>query len=138
MKITLTPQQKLQLEQMHDSDSDGRVRDRIKVVLLASEGWSQSMLDGAAYHRTELVITAAKVLNIEFHYLPLYSPNLNPIERLRKVMNEHVQNNVYFSSKIKFISAIKAFFDSTLPEITDSLMPRTTGSFQLLKPASSS
>ncbi|KOO02916.1 transposase [Vibrio nereis] len=96
------------------------------------------MLDGAAYHRTELVITAAKVLNIEFHYLPLYSPNLNPIERLRKVMNEHVQNNVYFSSKIKFISAIKAFFDSTLPEITDSLMPRTTGSFQLLKPASSS
>ena len=36
IKITLTPQQKLQLEQMHDSTRDGRVRDRIKAVLLAS------------------------------------------------------------------------------------------------------
>jgi hypothetical protein len=44
MKITLTPQQKHQLELMHDSTRDGRVRDRIKAVLLASEGWSQSMI----------------------------------------------------------------------------------------------
>ncbi|ABU70684.1 transposase [Vibrio campbellii ATCC BAA-1116] len=44
MKITLTPQQKLQLEQTHDSTRDGRVRDRIKAVLLASEGWSQTMI----------------------------------------------------------------------------------------------
>ncbi|CSB15209.1 transposase [Vibrio cholerae] len=44
MKITLTPQQKLQLEEMHDSTRDGRVRDRIKAVLLASEGWSQAMI----------------------------------------------------------------------------------------------
>lgn len=38
MKITLAPQQKQQLEQMHDSTRDGRVRDRIKAVLLASKG----------------------------------------------------------------------------------------------------
>ena len=44
MKITLTPQQKLQLEQMHDSTRDGRVRDRIKAVLHATEGWSQTMI----------------------------------------------------------------------------------------------
>ncbi len=44
MKITLTPQQKLQLEEMHDSTRDGRVRDRIKAVLLVSEGWSQTMI----------------------------------------------------------------------------------------------
>ncbi|EGQ8672068.1 helix-turn-helix domain-containing protein, partial [Vibrio cholerae] len=47
MKITLTPQQKLQLEEMHDSTRDGRVRDRIKAVLLASEGWSQAMISQA-------------------------------------------------------------------------------------------
>ncbi|GHW59008.1 DNA-binding protein [Vibrio cholerae] len=47
MKITLTPQQKLQLEEMHDSTRDGRVRDRIKAVLLASEGWSQEMISQA-------------------------------------------------------------------------------------------
>ncbi len=44
MKIVLTPQQKQQLEEMHDSTRDGRVRDRIKAVLLASEGWSQAMI----------------------------------------------------------------------------------------------
>lgn len=44
MKITLTPQQKLQLEQMHDIERDSRVCDRIKAVLLASEGWSQTMI----------------------------------------------------------------------------------------------
>ena len=46
---------------------------------------------GAVYHRSELVRNAAKVLNIELHYLPSYSPNLNPIERLWKVMNEYVR-----------------------------------------------
>lgn len=47
MKITLTSPQKQQLEQMHDSTFDGRVRDRIKAVLLASEGWNQSMISQA-------------------------------------------------------------------------------------------
>ena len=96
------------------------------------------ILDGAAYHRAELVKNAAKVLNIELHYLPPYSPHLNPIERLWKVMNEHARNNVYFSSKREFISAIKEFFDATLPEVAGSLVSRITDNFQLLKPASSS
>ena len=96
------------------------------------------ILDGAAYHRTELVRNAAKVLNIELNYLPPYSPNLNPIERLWKVMNEHVRDNVYFSSRRSFTSAIKEFFDVTLPEVAGSLTSRITDNFQLLKPASSS
>jgi hypothetical protein len=40
MKIELTSEQKRQLELMHDYDRDGRVRDRIKAVWLASESWS--------------------------------------------------------------------------------------------------
>ncbi|MGL1075938.1 IS630 family transposase, partial [Vibrio vulnificus] len=43
----MTAQQKQQLEEMHDSTRDGRVRDRIKAVLLASEGWSQAMISQA-------------------------------------------------------------------------------------------
>ncbi|WP_276280461.1 transposase [Vibrio sp. CUB2] len=96
------------------------------------------VLDGAAYHRSEMVRNAAKVLNIELHYLPVYSPNLNPIERLWKVMNEHLRNNVYFPSKAAFTSAIKTFFDVTLPEVAGSLVSRITDNFQILKPASSS
>ncbi|MDA0146757.1 IS630 family transposase, partial [Vibrio sp. RW] len=40
MKVMLSPQKKQELEQMHDSARDSRVCDRIKAVLLASEGWS--------------------------------------------------------------------------------------------------
>jgi transposase len=96
------------------------------------------VLDGAAYHRSELVRNAAKELNIELHYLPPYSPNLNPIERLWKVMNEYTRNNIYFSSKTEFTTAINEFFNVTLPEVADSLISRITDNFQILKPSSSS
>ena len=96
------------------------------------------VLDGAAYHRTELVKDAAKVLNIDLHYLPPYSPNLNPVERLWKVMNEHVRNNIYFPTKATFTSAIKEFFNVTLPKVAGSITSRITDNFQLLEPAPSS
>ncbi|KHD28693.1 DDE endonuclease [Xenorhabdus nematophila] len=44
MKINLTETQKEALELMHDTTRDGRVRDRIKAVLLASEGWTAPMI----------------------------------------------------------------------------------------------
>ncbi|MIL26989.1 IS630 family transposase, partial [Salmonella enterica] len=47
------------------------------------------ILDGAGYHRSQLVKDWAEVVNIRLHYLPPYSPNLNPIERMWKLMNEH-------------------------------------------------
>ena len=55
-----------------------------------------------------------------------------------KIMNEHVRNNVYFPSKTAFTSAIKKFFDVTLPEVAGSLVSRITDNFQILIPASSS
>ncbi len=96
------------------------------------------ILDGAGYHRSNLVRDAAFVLNIELHYLPPYSPNLNPIERLWKVMNEHSRNNVYFKTKWEFREAIENFCTVTLPEIAGSLTSRINDNFQILKSASSS
>ncbi len=40
------------------------------------------ILDGAGYHRRGLVKDWDYVMNIDLHYLPPYSPNLNPTERL--------------------------------------------------------
>ncbi|MDP6597465.1 MAG: transposase [Candidatus Poribacteria bacterium] len=37
-------------------------------------------------------------MNIELDYLPPDSPNLNPIERLWKVRNERVRNNIDFQT----------------------------------------
>lgn len=96
------------------------------------------ILDVALYHRTELVREWAFVINIELHYLPPYSPNLNPIERLWKVMNERVRNNRYFAEANVFRAAIKIFFHETLPAIAGSLSGRLNDNFQMLKSASSS
>lgn len=94
------------------------------------------ILDGAGYHRSQLVKDWAEVVNIRLHYLPPYSPNLNPIERMWKLMNEHARNNRYFSSTREFREAISVFFNQTLPNIADSLTSRINDHFQMLTPAS--
>lgn len=121
-----------------DSESIVRFFWKLKKECYPLEQTVHIVLDGAVYHRSEMVRNAAKVLNIELHYLPAYSPNLNPIERLWKVMNEHVRNNTYFPSKVAFTSAIKEFFNVTLPKVAGSLTSRITDNFQLPEPASSS
>lgn len=92
----------------------------------------QLVLDGAAYHRANAVKDKAKALNIELHYLPPYSPNLNPIERLWKVMNEHARNNRYFSTAREFREAIDKFFEVTLPRIGGKLGSWINDNFQVL------
>ncbi|MCV1035916.1 IS630 family transposase [Escherichia coli] len=94
------------------------------------------ILDGAGYHRSQLVKDWAEVVNIRLHYLPPYSPNLNPIERMWKLMNEHARNNRYFSSTREFREAISVFFNQTLSDIADSLTSRINDHFQVLTPAS--
>lgn len=96
------------------------------------------ILDGAGYHRAELVLDWAVVMNIELHYLPPYSPNLNPIERLWKVMNDMVRNNRYFATAKEFREKIRHFFNDTLPELAGNLSCRINDNFQTLKNAPSS
>ncbi|CDL78950.1 transposase (fragment) [Xenorhabdus cabanillasii JM26] len=96
------------------------------------------ILDGAFYYRTELVKDIAVVLNIELHYLPPYSPNLNPAERLWKYMNEHVCNNHYLANPIVFHEEIHHFFNVMLKEKANELIYRLNDIFQILNPASSS
>ncbi|EHP1714783.1 IS630 family transposase [Salmonella enterica subsp. enterica serovar Javiana] len=96
------------------------------------------ILDGAGYHRAELVLDWAVVMNIELHYLPPYSPNLNPIERLWKVMNDMVRNNRYFATAKEFREKIRHFFNDTLPELAGNLSCRINDHFQKMKNASSS
>jgi transposase len=96
------------------------------------------ILDQSGYHRSQLVRDAALEKNIELHYLPPYSPNLNSIERLWKVMNEEERDNVFFSSAKMFRDAINNFFDVKLPKIAQSLRGRINDNFQTIKPVPSS
>jgi len=96
------------------------------------------ILDQSGYHRSQLVKDAALRKNIMLHYLPPYSPNLNPIERLWKIMNEQVRNNTFFASAKDFREAIAHFFDQKLPSILPHIRGRINDHFQTLKPRSSS
>lgn len=96
------------------------------------------ILDQSGYHKSLFVQDEALKKNIVLHYLPPYSPNLNPIERLWKVMNENVRNNVFFTSKKHFQDAIAEFFETTISKISHSLRKRINDNFQTINPAPSS
>lgn len=95
------------------------------------------ILDQGGYNTSKETKEAAAKRGIVLHYLPPYSPNLNPIERLWKVMNEQVRNNRFFHSAQEFREAISNFFDVTWPEIAHSMVDRISDNFQILKSASS-
>jgi transposase len=75
------------------------------------------ILDRSGYHKASLVANKAAELNIKLNFLPPYSPNLNPIERLWKVMNKMVRNNRFFKGAKDFKEAINCFFDEILPRV---------------------
>jgi len=87
--------------------------------------------DNAGYHCSKLVQSFAKELGIEIHYLPPYSPNLNPIERLWKIMHEQVTYNKYHQCFSDFTEAIKYFFRH-ISKKKSLLASRITDNFQTL------
>ena len=48
---------------------------------------------------------------VSLHFLPPYSPNLNPIERLWKWMKERVIYNSYYEHFDDFRKAVFGFFE---------------------------
>ncbi|WP_296891362.1 transposase [uncultured Methanobrevibacter sp.] len=53
------------------------------------------MLDNAKIHHAEDMKIASKILNIELMYLPEYSPDLQPIEDLWKIIKSVAYLNYY-------------------------------------------
>jgi transposase len=93
------------------------------------------ILDRGPYNISAYTKEAAEKYRIKLHYLPPYSPNLNPIERLWKVMNEYARNSVSFKDAKAFRTAIMTFFHKTWPQIAASMVDRINDNFQLLKSA---
>ena len=95
------------------------------------------ILDQSGYHRSNEVAEFVKNSRIVIHFLPPYSPNLNPIERLWKVMNQKVRNNKVFETAKKFKAAILGFFTEILPNLKEELRSRINDNFHILNPGSS-
>lgn len=66
--------------------------------------------DNAPYYRNKKVKKYLEQSKIVLHFLPPYSPNLNPIERLWKWMKERVIYNTYYEHFEEFKGAIMGFF----------------------------
>jgi len=95
------------------------------------------ILDQAGYHTSALLQSFAENNGFVFHYLPPYSPNLNPIERVWKVTNEKVRNNRYFFSAKQFRQTISTFLETELQPIIKNMADRINDNFQIVKSASS-
>ena len=90
-------------------------------------------LDNAKYNHNNEVKKAAKKLNIKLEFLPPYSPNLNLIERLWKLLKKKVRKDKYYNTFEKFKNAICEFFkniDQYKAEL-DSLL---TLNFEIIQP----
>jgi len=89
------------------------------------------ILDNAGYHKSRDMLDFAESLRIKIHYLPPYSPNLNPIERVWKIMRERVMYNRYYARFIDFTEAIRGFF-SNINQYKPVLKTRITDNFQYI------
>lgn len=66
--------------------------------------------DNASYQKSKKVKKHLKNSKIKLHFLPPYSPNLNPIERLWKWMKERIIYNNYYEDFCSFKLAVLGFF----------------------------
>lgn len=69
--------------------------------------------DNAGYNKSKKVKEYLTTSKIELIFLPPYSPNLNPIERLWKFMHKIVTNNKYYASFEEFSKTLDKFFADT-------------------------
>jgi len=83
------------------------------------------VLDNARYQRCHMVMSLADQLGIELLFLPSYSPNLNLIERLWKLVKKECLNSIYYENFTLFRQAIQKFLtnmDGTHHDELESLL----------------
>ena len=89
------------------------------------------ILDNASYNHALRVKAKAKKQKIILHYLPPYSPNLNPIERLWKFVRKKFFKDKYRDTFAKFCTQLDEFF-ANLDLYRDELTSLLTENFELI------
>lgn len=87
--------------------------------------------DNASYHKSKKVKEYLANTKIELVFLPPYSPNLNPIERLWKFMHSITTNNKFYHNFEQFSEAINKFF-SNISNYKDRLRTLINDNFQTI------
>lgn len=89
------------------------------------------ILDNARYNHTQQVATLAKQHHIRLEFLPPYSPNLNPIERLWKFVRKEFFKDKYRDTFARFRTQLDDFF-ANLGQYRDQLVSLITDNFELI------
>ena len=70
------------------------------------------VMDNARYQRNDMVRDCATLNDVELLFLPAYSPNLNLIERVWRLVKGRTLRNKYFPDFATFRGSIDSFMDS--------------------------
>jgi transposase len=89
--------------------------------------------DNGRANKNKAIQEYLKTSKIEMHYLPPYSPNLNAIERLWKMMRERKTYNRCYENFAEFGKAIRRFFFKDIPKMAHDLKKRINDKFQVIE-----
>ncbi|MEM7175625.1 MAG: IS630 family transposase [Chlamydiota bacterium] len=91
------------------------------------------IMDNARSNKNKKLAQFLETSKIEPIYLPPYSPNLNAIERLWKILREKKIHNRYYESCVDFFRQIRKFFQGELTEMAEQLKRRINDNFQAIE-----
>lgn len=95
-----------------NTDSNIALIERI-IEFNRDKSWITLICDNAMMNKSRKLMDYIKSqnINIELVYLPIYSPNLNLIERLWRFAKKKLLSNKYYSSFMKFKAVLDDFFE---------------------------
>ena len=93
-------------------------------------------LDNARYHHAKMVQEWLELpgRRIELHFIPAYSPHLNPIERLWGLMHKHVTHNKCYATYNKFCEAMLGFLREKVPKDWNAFCDGVSDNFRIISP----
>ncbi len=94
------------------------------------------VLDNARYQRNAAVQAMAKSLGITLLYLPSYSPNLNLIERLWRLIKRRTLYGKYYPAFAEFKAAIEQTISDLPTKHKHSVQSLMTHNFQVFEDVS--
>jgi len=90
------------------------------------------ILDNARYQHCNVVIEASQRLGVELVFLPTYSPNLNLIERVWKLVKSQVLSSAYHETFEAFCKIIQDCVDSLHTILASEMNTLITQNFNIV------
>jgi transposase len=107
------------------------------MLMFPTKKWIHVFLDNAKYHHAEMVREwlGRPDCRIKLHYIPVYCPHLDPIERLWGLMHKNVTHNRCYAKLNDFCDAVLGFLRDDVPKNWRTYRDTVTDNFRVIDPA---